>query len=147
VANISQTRADVSLESPGPIGAGVGGEVFDQGQPIYFSSGKWYLSDANDTAAKAEAESISLTPCKGDGRYFAYARPGSDIDLGATLEPGEVYVVSATAGAICPVGDLLPGEYVKVLGTARTDSVLAFNPTIPTTQLTPTTTTTTTTTS
>jgi len=146
MADLTQTRAEVSLESPGPIGAGIGGEAFDQGQPIYFSEGKWYLSDANDTAAKAEAEAISLAPCKGDGRYFAYARPGADIDLGATLDPGEVYVVSATAGAICPVGDLLPGEYVKVLGTARTDSILAFNPSVPTAQREPTTTTTTTTT-
>jgi len=37
---------------------------------------------------------------------------------------GEVYVVSATAGGIAPVGDLTTGNYVTVLGVATTTSNL-----------------------
>jgi hypothetical protein len=146
MADLTQTRANVKIESDGLIGSGVGGEAFDQGVPLYQNGTKYFKADANDTAAKAEAIVISLTPCGGDGRRFVFARPGADIDLGATLQQGEVYVVSATAGAICPVGDITAsGAYKKILGTAKSTSLLAFNPDVLTVQ-NPTTTTTTTTT-
>ena len=146
MANLVQTRANVKIKTAGPIAPGIGGEVFDQGVPLYLSVGRYYKSDANQTPAKAEATVISVTPCDGAGEPFVYARAGCDLDLGATLQQGETYVVSATAGAICPIGDLLPGEYVKILGTAKTTAKLGFQPVVPTVQK-PTTTTTTTTTS
>jgi hypothetical protein len=50
------------------------------------------------------------------------------INLGATLAVGEVYVVSAALGAIAPIGDLVSTNFVTPIGTAITTSVLAFNP-------------------
>jgi hypothetical protein len=48
------------------------------------------------------------------------------INLGATLVVGEVYVVSATLGAIAPIGDLVSTNFVTPLGTAISTSVLVI---------------------
>jgi hypothetical protein len=53
---------------------------------------------------------------------------GGDIDVGATLAVGETYIVSRTAGAIAPIGDLLSSDYSTILGTATATNKLAFRP-------------------
>lgn len=127
MANLTQTAANVKIKSQAGVSVGQGGEALTQGQPIYQTAGKWYRCDANDTAAKAVCQAIVLTPTATDG-YFAYATPGAEIDLGATLAVGEVYVVSADVGAIAPIADLVSTNYVTTLGTATTTSTLVFNP-------------------
>jgi len=47
-----------------------------------------------------------------------------NLTISAVMTVGEVYVVSATAGGIAPVGDLVTGNYVTVLGVATTTSNL-----------------------
>lgn len=127
MADLSQTAANVKLKSDSTLRIGQAGESLTQGQPIYINTGKWYRCDANDTAAKAVCAGIVMTPAATDG-YFAYAPPGTSVDLGATLTVGETYVVSATVGAIAPIGDLASASYVTTLGIATTTSTLVFNP-------------------
>ena len=50
--------------------------------------------------------------------------PGGLVNLGATLVVGQVYCVSATAGAICPYADLTTGEFVCILGIATSAALL-----------------------
>jgi hypothetical protein len=47
-----------------------------------------------------------------------------NINLGATLTVGQIYVLSATAGGIAPVADLATGHYPSILGVATTASNL-----------------------
>ena len=89
------------------------------------SDGKYYQTDANDTAVKAQAKGIAVSPASTDG-YFLMAVDGL-INLGATLAVGQVYVVSATKGAIAPYGDLTTNDYVTILGVATTTALLDIN--------------------
>lgn len=53
---------------------------------------------------------------------------GGQLSLGAALlTVGEVYVLSRNGGMIAPVGDLLPGAFVTLLGIAYTTSVLGLS--------------------
>lgn len=132
MANISQTAANVALGvSSAPQETVQYGESVTQGQPVYqHTDGKYYRCDANDGAAKANCKGIALTPGSTNG-YGNIMKPSavagrSVINLGATLTVGEVYVVSATVGAIAPIGDLTSGQYVTVLGVATTTALLDF---------------------
>lgn len=102
------------------------GEAVTQGQPVYLASdGKYYQTDANDTAVKAQAKGIAITPASTDG-YFLLGVDGL-LNLGATLAVGQVYVVSATKGGIAPYADLTTNDYVTILGVATTTALLDFN--------------------
>ena len=94
------------------------GETVTAGQVVYRLStdGEMYLGDADD-AAKDDITGIVLIG-GGDGESILILSSGG-IDLGATLTVGEVYVLSTTAGGIAPIGDLLAGDFVTILGVAK----------------------------
>lgn len=127
MANVSQTLADVKAgSSTTRVQLVQAGEAISQGMPVYLASdGKYYQTDANDTAIKAQAKGISLTPAALDG-YFLMANDGL-VNLGGTLAIGQVYCVSATKGAIAPYGDLTTNDYVTILGIATTTALLDIN--------------------
>lgn len=128
--NLSQTAANVSLTSVSGsrIEKGIAGESLTQGQPVYLlaSDNRHYQCDADITAVEAACVGIVLTPA-GDEEEFVIVKSGSTIDLGATLTVGETYVVSATKGAICPIGDLGSGSFPTILGVATTSGKLPLN--------------------
>lgn len=128
MANVSITPANVKIISASLFNGGIGGEALTQGQAIYQTGGKFYKSDANDGANnKSAVEGIVLTPCATDGT-FLYALPGAIVDLGATLTVAEPLFLSATAGAICPLGDLIATDYITFLGIVKTTSTFLFQP-------------------
>jgi hypothetical protein len=129
MADLSQTAANVKLKSATQVTVGIAGESLTQGQPVYLSSSKWYRCDANDTAAKAVAAGIALTPSATDG-YVIIAPNGATVDLGATLTVGQTYVVSSNVGAIAPIGDLATGHYVTTLGVATAAGSIPLNITV-----------------
>lgn len=124
MANLTQTAANVAAGSSGTrVQLVQAGEAITQGQPVYLASdGKYYQTDANDTAVKAQAKGIAISPAALDG-YFLMANDGL-INLGATLAVGQVYCVSATKGAIAPYGDLTTNDYVTILGVATTTALM-----------------------
>lgn len=131
MANLTQTAANVALGSQATRTQIVqAGESVTQGMPVYLntSDSKYYQSDANASATAAGCNGIALTPASTDG-YFVIATPGSGakVNLGATLTVGQTYTVSATKGAICPIGDLTTGDYPTILGIASTTALLNFN--------------------
>ncbi len=131
MANLSQTAANVAIGSRETRTNVVqAGEAVTQGMPVYLSTtdNKYYQSDANGSATSAQCDGIALTAAATDG-YFVIALPGngSKVDLGATLTVGQIYAVSATKGAICPVADLTTGDYPTILGPATTTALLAFD--------------------
>lgn len=132
MTNISQTAANVALgASTTPTKIVQVGEAVTQGMPLYFATdGKWYQCDANDGVAKAVVGAIALSPAAIDG-YALVALPATSpgrslVNLGATLAKGEVYAISATKGAIAPIGDLSSTQFISVLGIATTTALLDF---------------------
>jgi len=125
MANLTQTAANVAAGGASTSIALVqAGEAITQGQPVYQDSStlKYLQCDANDTAAKAEAKGIALSPASTNG-YFVLAKSGP-VNLGATLAVGTLYVVSSTKGAIAPITDLGSSDYVTSLGIATTSALL-----------------------
>lgn len=137
MADLTQTAANVALgASTTPTRVVQFGVAVTQGNALYLSAtdGKYYKADANDGEAKARVAAIALTPGAQDA-YGLVALPGSTpgqslINLGATLAKGEVYAVSAAAGAIAPIGDITSGQYVTVIGIATTTALIDFQPSI-----------------
>lgn len=105
------------------------GETITQGQALYRkdADGEYYKADADaGTDETASAVGVALTPA-GDGE-FGYIVTEGDVTIGATLTVGEIYVLSGTAGGICPEGDLATGDRVTIIGVATSASVLAVKP-------------------
>lgn len=127
MANITQTAANVAAGSSATrVQLVQAGEAITQGMPVYLASdGKYYQTDANDTAVKAQSKGIAVSPASTDG-YFLMAVDGL-INLGATLAVGQVYCVSATKGAIAPYGDLTTNDFVTILGIATTTALMDIN--------------------
>lgn len=127
MADLSITAANVKAGSASTrVQLVQAGEAIDQGEPAYLASdGKYYQTDANDTAIKAQAKGIAITPASADG-YFLLAVDGL-INLGATLAVGQIYVCSATKGGIAPYADLTTNDFVTILGVATTTALLDIN--------------------
>jgi hypothetical protein len=127
MADLSITAANVKAGSASTrVQLVQAGEAIDQGEPAYLASdGKYYQTDANDTAIKAQAKGIAITPASTDG-YFLLAVDGL-INLGATLAVGQIYVCSATKGGIAPYADLTTNDYVSIVGVATTTALLDIN--------------------
>jgi hypothetical protein len=128
MADVSVTAGNVAISAEATTILTVqAGESITQGQPVYRSSstGKYLRADANDTAAKAEALGIALTPASTDG-YFLIATDG-EINIGGTLVKGSPYYVSNAVGGIAPFGDLTTNDYVTILGHAKTTAILQIN--------------------
>ena len=131
MADISQTAANVALGGANvPTRIVQYGESVTQGMPVYRSDAdsKYYQCDANDTAAKAVAAGIAISP-GATNSYGVIALPASGpgkslVNLGATLAVGTAYAVSAAKGAIAPIADLGTGEYITILGVATTTALL-----------------------
>lgn len=100
------------------------GETVTAGMPVYLkvADAKWYKIDNNVDAATsgvgATATGIALNGGAVD--QPAVVLTSGDVDIGATVVVGEVYVASQTAGGIAPHGDLASGNFVTYIGYAIT---------------------------
>ena len=124
MADLTQTAANVGLAAAsGPLEVVQAGGTVTQGNSVYLKSsdGKYWRTDADESAAAAAAKGIAMTAAVADG-YFAIAKDGDTVNLGATLVVAETYIVSDTAGGIKPVADLTTGDYMTKLGVAATAS-------------------------
>lgn len=99
---------------------GVLGGTVAAGMPVRLSSGT-FVAATDASLAGAAVEGIALTG-GAVGQPFTYQK-GGNINLGATLAIGKVYVLS-TSGAIAPVDDIAGAEFVTVLGIATTAALM-----------------------
>lgn len=107
---------------------GTAGATITAGQAVYFdaTTGKYLLADSNSaTAAARQALGIALHGALA-GQPLAIQKSG-DITIGGTLVAGVAYYLSDTPGGICPVADVGAGEYVCLLGLAKSTTVLAID--------------------
>lgn len=106
----------------------VAGGTLSAGDPVYIDtadSNKIKQADSN-AAGKDDVYGIVLEDCVTDDEV-AVATTGARIDLGATLGVGTLYVLSDTAGKICPAADLSTGEKVTLLGVGEETDVMWLN--------------------
>lgn len=96
----------------------IAGEAIAAGKACYQNSvdQKAYLADADDTAAKAIVEGIALNGAAAN--QPVRIQTGGDLDIGATLTVGEIYVLSGSAGGVAPEGDLANPDRVSIIGVA-----------------------------
>jgi len=112
-ANVAAAAGEVSKQE------WVAGATITAGQALYIDSAASNvakLAQSDGTSAEAEVKGIAMHGAS-SGQPVIIATSG-DIDLGATLTVGTVYVLSQTAGGICPVGDLATSDYVSIIGVA-----------------------------
>lgn len=117
MADLTITAADV-VNTSGAIQSGTAGETITAGMAVYVKAAdsRLWKAQCDGTAAEATAVGIALHAALA-GQPLAYAGNGSVIDIGATTSK-TIYVVSATAGGVAPVADLVTGNYISRLGHA-----------------------------
>lgn len=127
MADLIVTAASVVKGTGASTATGIAGEAITAGQPLYIDAtdnGELKLADANDTAAKAAIAGIALHAAS-TGQPITYQTSG-EITIGVTVAVGTLYVVSATAGGIAPIADLVSTNYVSVIGIAKTAAILTL---------------------
>jgi hypothetical protein len=128
MADLSITAANVVAGTDIVRGDGTAGETIAAGKAVYFSSTlkKWMLADSNSATVEArKAIGIALNGAALN-QPLAVIKSG-DLTLGATLTAGLDYYLSDTPGGICVRADIGSGEYVCLLGLAKSTTVLAVD--------------------
>lgn len=130
MANVSITAANVKKTATTKSRAATLGATGTAGQAIYIDETATpqnvKLAQSDGTAAEAVGAGILLNGGAAD-QPCEYAYEG-DIDIGGTLVIGETYVISTTAGSICPIGDLVSTNRPCILGVAITTGRLKLLP-------------------
>lgn len=128
MADITVMAANVAPSTGATYKDGIAGGTITQGQPVYediADAKKWKAADSNLSAAGAAAIGIAVNSASLDQPLRI--QNGGDINLGATLAVGTIYVVSATPGGIAPASDGATGWYTTILGIAKTASILTMS--------------------
>jgi hypothetical protein len=127
MADLSITAASVLQSANGVVARGVAGATLTAGMPVYLDTAdnKLKPADANGTAPLNSVRGITVNGAA-DGQFVNYVTEDPNFVAGATLTAGVIYVLSATAGKICPAADLASGHTSIVLGVAKSASVLAL---------------------
>lgn len=128
MANLTITAASVVGGSERTRVSGTAGETITAGQAVYRNSttGKWMLADSNAATAEARA-AIGIALNGAAVNQPVAVQKSGDVTIGATLTAGLAYYLSDTPGALCPVADVGSGEYVCLIGLAKSTTVLAVN--------------------
>ena len=127
MADLSITASEVQPGTGMQKVPGTAGAAVTAGHPVYkdtSDSNKLKPCDADSSLTTATAVGIALHAAQ-DGQPLDYAESGR-LTLGASagVVDGEVYLVSATEGAIMPVGDLAVGDYTCLLGIGSGNDIV-----------------------
>lgn len=128
MADIVITPSAVLAGSNAERDAGIAGETITAGKAIYLAAAtnRWMLADSNAASAEArQAKAIALNGASA-GQPVAFQKSG-DITIGGTLVAGQAVYLSDTPGGLCPLADVGTGEYVVLIGLAKTTGVLSID--------------------
>lgn len=120
MADLSITAANVAYVSNQSIRNGIAGATVTAGQAVYLDEtvNKYKLADNDNSSTTATVAGIALNGAS-DGQPLA-VMSGGLIAIGGTVTVGEIYVLSSTAGGICPEADLGTSDYVSIIGVGTT---------------------------
>lgn len=118
MADLAPTAADV-VAAEGEVSKTeqVAGATIAAGDWLYMDTANdnvMKLAQADGTALEATVYGVALNSAS-TGQPVLVARSG-DIDFGCVLTVAAVYILSATAGKICPVADLASSSYCSIVG-------------------------------
>jgi len=128
--------ADLSITAANVVTVGTTGINLNKqyNAAVAITAGQSVYLDANNRWAKADASldinttfGIAMNSAPGAYQPLSVALSGTVVDLGVTLTQGWVYVISSTAGGICPIEDLVSTDYVYILGFADDDDNLVLD--------------------
>jgi hypothetical protein len=104
------------------------GGTLTRGMSVYLDSttSTWKAADCDASAAAAGSAGIGICMSDCVSGQPCVVQVGGSLAFGAILTVGTIYVVSATAGLICPVADLTTNGRVTILGVASTTSNLVM---------------------
>ena len=128
MSDLSLTAASVLKGTGAQLGYGIAGAAITAGQALYIDaadSNKLKLADCDGASALRTCVGLALNTCA-SGQPVTYQK-GGEISLGSVLTQGTIYALSDTAGGIRPVADNGSGDYVTILGVAKSSSVLSMN--------------------
>jgi hypothetical protein len=126
MADIVITATSVVAGANAQTDSGTCGETLTAGQAIYKDSAtkKWLRADSNGAVEARQAKGIALNG--GAINQPVKVQTGGDITIGATITAGVALYLSDTPGGICPVADVGSGEYVCLMGVAKTTTVFTI---------------------
>ena len=123
MADLSVVAANVQPAPSGVTKNGIAGEAITAGDSVFVATDlEIELAEHDLTAADAACVGIALNDAAA-GQHVTYVVTG-DVNMGAILAVGQVYVVGIGAGGIAPEGDPAAGHFVTVIGVATTTSNL-----------------------
>lgn len=124
MADLTITAASVVAGAGATTRSGTAGATITAGQVVYLDSatGTYKLADADGAAALRSPAGIALHASL-SGQPLKILTEGP-ITIGATVVAGVAYYLSPNAGGICPVADLLAGDYPTILGIATTTAII-----------------------
>lgn len=104
---------------------GSAGETIAAGKAVYKSSTTNLVMLADSNSATAEARTADGIALNGgaSGQPIEYQTSG-DMTMNAVLTANTAYFMSDTPGGICPIADVGSGEYLQLLGIAKSTTVL-----------------------
>ena len=119
MADISPTAANVAASTNAAKTTVIAGATITAGMPVYkdANDSDKYKAAINDDSTKAVARGVSLNGAS-DGQPLEIITSG-EYNPGAAVTLGEIYCVSGTAGGLCPVGDIVSGDYMTIIGVAK----------------------------
>lgn len=128
MADLTITASAVLPGANASISQGTAGETITAGKAVYLASAtkKWMLADSDSATAEAR-KAVGIALNGASLNQPVAVQTAGDITLGAVLTAGTAYYASDDAGGICPVADLASGDYVCLLGLAKSTSVLALD--------------------
>ncbi len=125
MADLVLTAASVLKGAGATISDGTAGGTVTAGQPVYQDAAdgdQWKAADANASVSTAAVVGIALHASL-DNQPLQILTSGP-ITIGATVAVGTTYVLSNTAGGICPNLDATSGWYKTILGVATSATVI-----------------------
>lgn len=125
MSDLSITAASVLAGAGAKKKLGTAGATVTAGKVVYLDSSdsEYKLADCDSaTAAVRSPAGIALNGAS-DGQPLVVLEEGS-CTIGATLTAGTTYYLSPNAGGICPLADVLAGDYPVIIGIATSTTVL-----------------------
>lgn len=128
MADLAVTASSVVAGVDATTEFGMAGETIAAGKAIYRSSTtkKWMLADNNSAIAEARKATAFALNSASASQPLAVHKSG-DLVLGGGLTPGAAYYLSDTPGGICPLADVGGGEFVCLVGLAKSATVLSID--------------------
>ncbi len=130
MADITVTAANVLPGSDANVLTNyLAGETITAGMAVYLKSSdsRWWKAQCDSTAAEAGSAGLGIALMGSSAGQAVAVQISGSITIGATVVATTQYIVSATAGGICPIADIVSTNYLSLLGYGSTTAILIMN--------------------